>query len=125
MTESNPDFLEEEKKKDPIERLVNLIERYAPPPPPVGAPIAPVARLAIYTGPATMELNVRTISNGYLVVITSPAPHSRAREIYVKDAVDLVAKITAETEAFAKASQELVPPIHGVDAFKDDVATAS
>ena len=131
MTESNPEFLEEEKKKDPIERMVNMMERFMSPTIHTATkrPIAIGASSPVYTGPATLELNIRMISNGYLLVVSSPNSYCRSRsssqEIYVKDRADLVSKVTSETEAFAKAAEEPVPPIHGIDAFSDDIGTAS
>ena len=128
MTESNAgDFLEEERGRDPIERMVASLEKYLGH---IGAKSAkerltPIAASISYLGPLAKEFNIRVIENGFLLILSTPSPYSRTREVFCQDKVALIEKITQEIEAFVKASQEPIPPIHGVDAFKDDIATAS
>jgi hypothetical protein len=139
MTESNAgDFLEDERKHDPVERMVKLMETYLGPliakaksrvetatNRTLPAPVRPLPPPIMYLGLCDKGFNVRVIENGFLLILSTPSPYSRTREVFCQDKAALIEKITQEIEAFVKASQEPIPPIHGVDAFTDDIATAS
>lgn len=117
MTDAAEDFLEQEKKKDPIERIVSMLEATMPKP---GALATADPRIP---KPSAMVLQVRKIENGFILGVQEQ-PYGGMREIYIQDPAVLKEKAAALVETFAKEAFQAYPPIHGADAFKDDAVGA-